>query len=155
MFDRRSPVVSPEGGTMNKSTEQTGIFSPSALWGHAIRPARKTRRRQELKILTPLDLKQSASSPDHSVWIVEKLLRTNRQRISLLCGSPHAGKSTIARQLAIAVAQGKPFLGRSTMQCKVAYWQSEETEEDTKQDFEKSGMQLTDSIVILHPTPGE
>jgi hypothetical protein len=108
-----------------------------------------------MRILTPYTLAQTSTLPPSGVWIVEQLLRTNRQRISLLCGSPHAGKSTIARQLAISVAQGKPFLGRSTMQCKVAYWQSEETEEDTKQDFEKSGMQLTDSIVILHPAPGE
>ena len=106
-----------------------------------------------MKILTPTDLKQSASSPDHSVWIVEGLLRTNRQRISLLCGSPHAGKSTVARQLAIAVSQGKPFLGRETMKSKVAYWQSEETTEDAAEDFAKSGMMLDDPIVILHPSP--
>ena len=106
-----------------------------------------------MKILTPIDLKQSASSPDHSVWIVEQLLRTNRQRISLLCGSPHAGKSTVARQLAIAVSQGKPFLGRETLKSKVAYWQSEETTEDAAEDFAKSGMTQDDPIVILHPSP--
>ena len=108
-----------------------------------------------MKILTPIDLKQSASSPDHSVWIVEGLLRTNRQRISLLCGSPHAGKSTVARQLAIAVSQGKPFLGRETMKSKVAYWQSEETTEDAAEDFAKSGMTQDDPIVILHPSPAD
>jgi len=108
-----------------------------------------------MKILTPIDLKQSASSPDHSVWIVEGLLRTNRQRISLLCGSPHAGKSTVARQLAVAVSQGKPFLGRETMKSKVAYWQSEETTEDAAEDFAKSGMMQDDPIVILQPSPAD
>jgi hypothetical protein len=108
-----------------------------------------------MKILTPLDLKQSASSPDHSVWIVEQLLRTNRQRISLLCGSPHAGKSTIARQLAIAISQGKPFLGRETLKSNVAYWQSEETTEDAGEDFAKSGMRQDDPIVILQPSPAD
>jgi adenylate kinase family enzyme len=108
-----------------------------------------------MKILTPQDLKHSASSPDHSVWIVEQLLRTNRQRISLLCGSPHAGKSTVARQLAVAVSQGNPFLGRETMKSKVAYWQSEETTEDAAEDFTKSGMTQDDPIVILHPSPGD
>ncbi len=108
-----------------------------------------------MKILTPLDLKQSASSSDHSVWIVEQLLRTNRQRISLLCGSPHAGKSTIARQLAVAVSQGKSFLGRETLKSKVAYWQSEETTEDAAEDFTKSGMMQDDPIVILHPSPAD
>lgn len=108
-----------------------------------------------MNILTPQDLKRSASSPDHSVWIVEQLLRTNRQRISLLCGSPHAGKSTVARQLAIAVSQGKPFLGRETLKSKVAYWQSEETTEDAAEDFAKSGMTQDDPIVILQPSPAD
>ena len=108
-----------------------------------------------MKILTPQDLNQSASSPDHSVWIVEGLLRTNRQRISLLCGSPHAGKSTVARQLGVAVSQGRPFLGRETMKSKVAYWQSEETTEDAAEDFAKSGTALDDPIVILHPSPAD
>lgn len=108
-----------------------------------------------MKVLTPQDLRQAASAPDRSVWIVEQLLRTNRQRISLLCGSPHAGKSTIARQLAIAVAQGRPFLGRETMKSKVAYWQTEETIEDAVEDFTKSGMMQDDPVVVLHPSPAD
>src|ERR1039458_1050819 len=106
-----------------------------------------------MKILTPIDLKQSASSPDHGVWIVEQLLRTNRQRISLLCGSPHAGKSTVAHQLDIVISEEKPFLGRQTLKSKVAYWQSEETTEDANEDFTKSGMMQDDPIVILRPSP--
>jgi hypothetical protein len=113
------------------------------------------RKESTMKVLTPKDLAVSSSTPDHSVWIVELLLRTNRQRISLLCGSPHAGKSTVARQLAIAVAQGKPFLGRETMRSKVAYWQSEETTEDAAEDFEKSGMTQDDPVVILQPSPAD
>lgn len=108
-----------------------------------------------MKVFTPQDLAVSSSTPDHSVWIVEQLLRTNRKRISLLCGSPHAGKSTVARQLAIAVAKGKPFLGRETLKSKVAYWQSEETTEDAAEDFTRSGMTQDDPIVILHPSPGD
>lgn len=108
-----------------------------------------------MRILTPKDLKQSASSPDPSIWIVANLLRTNRQRISLLCGSPHAGKSTVARQLAIAVSQGKLFLGRETLKSKVAYWQSEETPEDANEDFIKSGMTQDDPLVILQPSPDD
>lgn len=108
-----------------------------------------------MKILTPTDLQQAAASPDQSVWVIANLLRTNRQRISLFCGSPHAGKSTNARQLAVAVAQGKPFLGRPTVKSKVAYWQSEETTEDAAYDFEKSGLKEGDDIIILHPEPND
>jgi hypothetical protein len=106
-----------------------------------------------MKILKPQDLKQSTSAPNQGVWIVNGLLRTNRKRISLLCGSPHAGKSTLARQLAVAVAQGKDFLDRTTVKTKVAYWQSEESEQDAAEDFTKSGMTLDDNIVILHSDP--
>lgn len=87
------------------------------------------------------------------VWIVNQLLRTNRRRISLLCGSPHAGKSTLARQLATAVVYGKAFLGRATQQSKVAYWCSEDTSEDIKADFLQNGMALTNpNLLILQST---
>src|SRR5437870_6341017 len=106
-------------------------------------------------LINPSDLSKTNAAP--STWIVDGLLRTNRQRVSLLCGSPHAGKSTIARQLAIAVAHGTPFLGRATTKSKVLYWQSEETIEDAKEDFTRSGMRSTDDdgLVIMHPEPKE
>jgi hypothetical protein len=52
--------------------------------------------------------------------------------------------------LALAVVHGEPFLGRETAKSKVAYWQSEETEQDAYEDFFKSGMKSDDNIVILH-----
>jgi hypothetical protein len=105
-----------------------------------------------MKVLTPQDLQNSYTQTPTGTWVVNNLLRTNRKRISLLCGSPHAGKSTIARQLALAVVHGEPFLGRETQRSKVAYWQSEETEQDAYEDFFKSGMKPDDNIVILHST---
>ena len=103
-----------------------------------------------MKIFTPQELQNSYTQTPSGIWIVNNLLRTNRKRISLLCGSPHAGKSTIARQLALDVVHGEPFLGRTTLKSKVAYWQSEETEQDAYEDFFKSGMKSDDNIVILH-----
>jgi len=106
-----------------------------------------------MKIYKPSELYSLPPAP--STWIVDRLLRTNRQRVSLICGVPHSGKSTLARQLAIAVAHGEHFLGRTTTQSKVLYWQSEETEEDTQEDFAGSGMLPTDdaNLVIAHPEP--
>ena len=103
-----------------------------------------------MKVLTPQDLQNSYTQTPSGIWVVNNLLRTNRKRISLLCGSPHAGKSTIARQLALAVVHGESFLGRATLKSKVAYWQSEETEQDAYEDFFKSGMKPNDNIAILH-----
>jgi AAA domain len=75
--------------------------------------------------------------PD-SDWVVEGLLRTARKRPSLLVAKPETGKSTLARQLAVAVSQGKPFLGRDTKRGGVIYWQTE----DQPQDVIASGIRL-------------
>jgi hypothetical protein len=47
--------------------------------------------------------------------------------------------------------------GRETPKSKVAYWQTEETEEDAREDFVQSGMLPTHekTLVILHPEPKE
>jgi hypothetical protein len=108
-----------------------------------------------MKLIKPSDFYSYARMP--STWIVDGLLRLNRKRISLLCGSPHAGKSTLARQLIMAIAHGEPFLGRATVQSKTLYWQSEETEEDAKEDFTQSGMRFSDdpNFVLMQPGPRE
>jgi hypothetical protein len=102
-----------------------------------------------MKISTLQDLANLTQSTPPGVWIVDQLFRTNRRRVSLICGSPHAGKSTLARQLATAVVYGKPFLGRATRQSKVAYWCSEDTSEDIKADFLQNGMALTNPNLLI------
>src|SRR5437764_1295624 len=102
------------------------------------------------------DLQTNHATTPSGIWIVDNLLRTNRKRISLLCGSPHAGKSTLARQLTVAVVHGEPFLGRATLKSKVAFWQSEESEDDAREDFIKSGMTLDEpNFVLLHADSAE
>jgi hypothetical protein len=72
----------------------------------------------------------SALPAQEHEWIVDGLLRTNRRRPSALAGKPQSGKSTMAWQLAVDVANGGPFLGRSTKASEVLYIQSEETPEE-------------------------
>jgi len=74
-----------------------------------------------------------------SEWIVDGLLRIGRKRISLLAGKPESGKSSAALQLAVAVAQGKPFLGRQVVQSDVIYWQTEESPEDIQDSLNRLG----------------
>src|ERR1700686_1019338 len=59
-------------------------------------------------------------------WIVNGLLRVGRRRPSILAGNAGDGKSTLAKQLAIAISQGKPFLGRETKRSPSIYWQTED-----------------------------
>lgn len=90
-----------------------------------------------------------------SDWIVEGLFRTNRKRPSLLCGFPGAGKSTLAHQLALAVATGIPFLGRNTKQGYVLYWKNEDSAQDVAEDFIKAGMTQCNALTVLIPSPGD
>lgn len=59
-------------------------------------------------------------------WIVDGLLRAGRRRPSILAGNAGDGKSTLAKQLAIAISQGNPFLGRETKRSPSIYWQTED-----------------------------
>jgi hypothetical protein len=91
---------------------------------------------------------QHEHAPD-PVWVLDGLLRSNRGRPSLLCGYPHAGKSTIARQLAITVSKGGWFLGRKATCGPVLYWCSEDSSLDTARDFKKQGADANDMITVM------
>src|SRR5574337_964518 len=62
--------------------------------------------------------------------------------LSILAGKPKAGKSTLARQLAVAVAQGQTFLGRKTSKGKVIYLALEEKPSEVKAHFEDLGLTM-------------
>lgn len=113
-------------------------------------------KKGNMKLIKPSEFYVSALTSAPSKWIVEGMFRWNRKRVYVICGSPHSGKSTLARQIALSVAHGTPLFGdptRKTQKTKVLYWQSEETLEDAGEDFTKSGMLPTDdeNIVIMQP----
>jgi len=72
-------------------------------------------------------------------WLVDGLLRTGRKRASLIVSPPEAGKSSLAKTLAVALAQGRDFLGRKTVQCDVLYWQTEDSAEDMQESLRRLG----------------
>jgi AAA domain len=82
-------------------------------------------------------------------WIVEGLLRTGLRRPSLLAAKPETGKSTLARQLAVAVSQGAPFLGRATTRSAVIYWQTEDEVQDVSSAFTRLGSKEGDENVHI------
>ncbi len=82
-----------------------------------------------------------------SEWVVDGLLRTGRRRPSLLVAKPETGKSTLARQLAVAVSQGKPFLGRPTTRGAVIYWQTEDEAKDVFDSFNRLGSRDEDENI--------
>ena len=105
-----------------------------------------------LDLTTMQDLLKHHNNSPEPTWIVEGILRTDRGRPSLLCGYPHVGKSTLARQLAIQVSKGGAFLGRTTTKSRVLYWYSEDSPLDAANDFQRQGATADSSISVMRPT---
>src|SRR6185312_3317450 len=93
-------------------------------------------------------IKDLFDMPQESVpWLVEGLLPAFG--MSALVGKPKKGKSTLARQLCVAVAQGKKFLERDTTQSSVFYVALEEKPTEVISHLRLLGATSTDQIRIL------
>jgi hypothetical protein len=78
------------------------------------------------------------NEPDEKVgWIVERLLPSSG--FSIIAAKPKVGKSTLARQLALCVAHGEPFLGRQTLKGSVLYVALEEKRSEVRDHFRLLG----------------
>jgi len=88
-------------------------------------------------------------------WVVADLLRTGRKRPALLCGLPEAGKSTLAHQLALAVANGVPFLDRATVKGHVLFWKNEESASDVREDLVRAGLVDAGKLTMILPEPND
>jgi hypothetical protein len=99
--------------------------------------------------LTPLgDLLAEADTTVE--WIVDDRLPAGG--IGILTAKPKVGKSTLARQLALAVARGEPFLGRSTAKGAVIYLALEEKRSEVRKHFLAMGATKEDEIYIFAST---
>ncbi len=83
-------------------------------------------------------------------YLVDGLLI--RGTVSVAVSKPKVGKSTFARNLCLAVAQGRPFLGRSTRQGSCIYLALEERHEEITADFRAMGAEATDPVLV-HAAP--
>lgn len=79
-------------------------------------------------------------------WLVEGLLTVGG--LSIVAGPPKSGKSTIVRQLAVAVSRGSSFLDRKTQAGPVLYLALEEQAEMLNADFRKLGANPADPIFV-------
>lgn len=77
-------------------------------------------------------------------WVVANLLASGG--MSILAGKPKQGKSTLARNLALAVARGNDFLGCKTQQGPVLYLALEEIELHVQHHFKQMGGAGSDPI---------
>lgn len=83
--------------------------------------------------------------PDHK-WLVDGLLTQTGS--SLIVAPPKTGKSTLIRNLALAVSRGERFLGMNTLQGPVLYLALEEQKHEVLEHFEEMGADGTEPLHI-------
>lgn len=86
-------------------------------------------------------------------WVVDGLLPSGG--LSVLVAKPKVGKSTFARQMALAVAQGDLFLGRKTAIGRVLYISLEEKRGEVRSHFKLMGANGAENIGIYVGTVPE
>lgn len=79
-------------------------------------------------------------------WVVHGLVLAGG--MTLIAGKPKAGKSTLARAVALRVARGEPVLGRDTMQGPVLYLGLEDPRDAIKGHFQRMGATTTDDLHV-------
>lgn len=79
-------------------------------------------------------------------WVLDGRLVAGS--VSIVASKPKVGKSTFARNLALAVARGEPFLGLHVKRGAVLYLALEERIEDVAADFRAMGADGSEDIQI-------
>src|SRR5215510_6246446 len=96
-----------------------------------------------------------AETPEPTEWIFEEYVPVGS--LALLAGKPKEGKTTLAYELAVRVAQGHPFLGRSVRQGGVLILAVEEHPRDVRMRLHTLGAADLDNLHVhvspLSPTP--
>jgi hypothetical protein len=99
--------------------------------------------------LTLVPLGRLLSEPiEETRWLVDQLLPAGG--LSILCAKPKVGKSTLARQLAVAVSRGDRFLGRATHSGGVIYLAFEEKKSEVLEHFKQMGITNEDTSIQVH-----
>lgn len=101
-------------------------------------------KKNGLELFSLCDLLAKPEVPIDWVWQDRLAAGT----LSLIVSKPKVGKSTMARNLALAVARGESFLGAATKGGPVLYMVLEERVEDMTADFRIMGANSADGITV-------
>ena len=87
-------------------------------------------------------------------WLVDRIIPAGG--LAILAARPKVGKSTLARCLAVSVAQGIPWLDRETTQGTVLFFALEESKAHVKPHFRELGASESDPLFVhCKPAPGQ
>lgn len=107
----------------------------------------RTAHHSQRTALTLTRLGDLLNEPQEQVdWLVDNLLPASG--FSLLVAKPKAGKSTLARNLALAVAQERDFFNRPTQQGPVLYLALEEKRSEVRKHFKEMGATGEEEVYI-------
>jgi hypothetical protein len=125
-------------------------FDPELLNAHCKEQFRSKKRvSRGPKTFTLRPLSELLLEPEEETpWLVKGLLV--KGGTSQLAGKPKAGKTTLSRQVSLAVAKGEPFLGMPTIKGKVLYIAVEEKKSELVRHFKSMGADpgLGDQILV-------
>ena len=138
-LSRVSPQIVPKTARSLPPPMQDARF-PSREAASKRSPGRSSR----LQLISLGDLLKEPEEVNQS--IVDRMLPVGG--ISILGAKPKVGKSTLARNLALAIARGEPFLGRQTIQGTVLYLALEEKRSEVQRHFARMGAQ--EEPIYLH-----
>lgn len=103
-------------------------------------------------VLTPLDA--LLSEPEEEVaYVWDRTLPAGGT--SICAAKPKVGKSTLARNLAVAVTRGESFFGRATARGKVIYLCLEEKRAEVAAHFRRMGAQGADIYIHTGRAPDD
>ncbi|MEK6801910.1 MAG: AAA family ATPase [Nitrospirota bacterium] len=96
-----------------------------------------------------------AETPELTHWILEDFFPVGS--LALLAGKPKEGKTTLTYEAAVNIAQGRPFLGRTTTKCGVLILAVEEHRRDVQLRLHALGAANLDNLHLsigpLSPSP--
>jgi predicted ATP-dependent serine protease len=129
----------------NKPATDMSSNKPEPLEGKAKSPE------AILSGFNPISAKELLSrEPEPMVWILDTIIPEGT--LFIVAGFMKTGKSTLTYPMAVAIAQGEPFLDFETKQTNVLIISVEEHERDVRARLERFGLKLEDPL-FLHCAP--
>lgn len=143
-LDREVAAIFGEPYTAGKEQRLTPVSS--------FRPiVRNEKREIGLTVTTVGELLNEPGEPVR--WLVDGLLPHGG--LSILAGKPKAGKSTLARCMALAVARGDRIIGRETQGGPVIYLGLEDKRAEVAEHFRTMGAHDEPLYVHTGPAPAQ
>jgi len=143
---------------MNLESDVARIFRPAEGGGtcadktpessFSLRSIGENEKREAALTVVPVgELLAEPDEPER--WLIDGLLP--RGGLSILAGKPKAGKSTLARCMALAVARGDPVIGRESVAGPVIYLCLEDKRAEVAEHFRAMG--AGDERLYVHTGP--